>query len=212
MNRKKVILSIFLMILLVLAGIVLPALWEMEKQDSETDAESIHISETDNEASVPVDHTSELEYIGFDKLADFFPDNQTEDFKAQFPAYFKQTGQTAVSSVEFLPGETGYPDKDTTLFQFSLSDGTLLPVTYSASSGAFFFGEEKLQIAKDGRTYPRQTDDTLGSVTTEEIEARQEGGYADTADDSIEETPGSSNTVFSETDASATSDAKEVRP
>ena len=114
--------------------------------------------------------------------------------------------------MEFLPDETGYPDKDTTLLQFSLSNGTLLPVTYSASSGAFFFGEEKLQIAKDSRTYPRQTDDTLSSVTTEEIEARQEGGYADTSNDSIEETPGSSNAVSSEADASAASDAKEVQP
>ena len=30
------------------------------------------------------------------------------------------------------------------------------------------------------RIYTRQTDDSLPSVTTEEIEAMQEGGYADT--------------------------------
>jgi len=188
MSRKKVILSIFLMIALILVGIVLPAIWKMEKQDAEKSAESTHTTTKGKEPStVPIEHVSDLEYIGFDTLKDFFSENQIADLKEQFPSYFEKTGQTEISSLEFLPDETNYPDKDSTLLLFSLSDDTLLPVTYSTSTGAFFFGKEKLQVSSDSRTYTRQTDDTLEPLTTEEIETRQEGGFADTTDDVIEE-------------------------
>ncbi|WP_302789277.1 DUF5038 domain-containing protein [Anaerostipes caccae] len=204
MSRKKVILSIFLMIALVLVGIVLPAIWKMEKQDSEKSAESTHTTTTEKEpTTIPERVVSDLEYIGFDTLKEFFSGSQIADLKEQFPSYFKKTGQTDISSLEFLPDETSYPDKDSTLLLFALSDDTLLPVTYSTSSGAFFFGEEKLQVSADKRTYPRQTDDTLESLTTEDIETRQEGGFADTTDDVIEEP---------EMDSSQPSDTKEVQP
>lgn len=48
-------------------------------------------------------------------------------------------------------------------------------------------GEERLQFYPEHslspRVYPRETDDSLPVVTTEEIESRQEGGYADTKND-----------------------------
>ncbi len=142
MSRKKVILSIFLMIALVLVGIVLPAIWKMEKQDSEKSAESTHTTTTEKEpTTIPEEIVSDLEYIGFDALKEFFSGSQIADLKEQFPSYFEKTGQTDISSLEFLPDETSYPDKGSTRLLFALSDDTLLPVTYSTSSGAFFFGD-----------------------------------------------------------------------
>lgn len=216
MSRKKVILSIFLMIGLILIGIVLPALRKMEKQDSGTSKESSHTSSPEEKAPVSEQTIPVLEYIGFDELENFFSDSQIEDLKEQFPSYLKQTGQTTISSAEFLPEQTSYPDKDTIAFQFALSDHSLLPVTYSTSSGASFFGEEKLQVSGDSRTYPRQTDDSLDTVTTEEIESRQEGGYADTSDDIPEKPENASESSSSEsvpsTGDALNPDAKEVLP
>ncbi len=77
MSRKKVILSIFLMIALVLVGIVLPAIWKMEKQDSEKSAESTHTTTTEKEpTTIPEEIVSDLEYIGFDALKEFFSGSQ----------------------------------------------------------------------------------------------------------------------------------------
>lgn len=207
MSRKKVILSIFLMIALVLVGIVLPTIWKMEKHDSEKETESNQTSIPEKETTVPEETVVQPEYIHFDALKEFFSENQIEDLKEQFPSYFDEIGQNGVSSVEFLPDETSYPEKDTTLLQFSLPDGNKLPVTYSTSSGAFFFGEEKLQVSTAQRTYMRQTDDSLPPVTTEEIEARQEGGFADTTDDVIEEP----ETTLDDS-SNQSSDAEEVQP
>lgn len=216
MSRKKVILSIFLMIGLVLVGIVLPALRKMEKQNPDTRKESSPISSPEEKTPVSEQTIPALKCIGFDGLEDFFSDSQIEDLKEQFPSYLEQTGQTTISSVEFLPEETSYPDKDTTVFQFSLSDDSLLPITYSASTGAFFFGEENLQVSNNSRIYSRQTDDSLGAIATEEIEFRQEGGYADTSDDILEEPENASNSSSSEpvasTGNSSNPDAKEVQP
>ena len=216
MSRKQVILSIFLMIGLILIGMVLPTLRKMEKQNPDTSNESSHTSSPEEKTPVSEQTIPVLEYIGFDELEDFFSDSQIEDLKEQFPSYLEQTWQTTVSSVEFLPEETSYPDKDTTVFQFSLSDDSLLPVTYSTSTGAFFFGEEKLQVSNNSRIYSRQTDDNLDAVTTEEIESRQEGGYADTSDDILEEPENTSEASSSEsvpsTGDSSNPDAKEVQP
>lgn len=220
MSRKKVILSIFLMIALILIGIVLPTIWKMEKLDSKKNKESTHTQATDKEtATAPTEPISALEYISFDMLKEFFSESQITDLKEQFPFYLEKSGQTDISSLEFLADETSYPDKDSTLLLFALSDATLLPVTYSTSSGAFFFGEEKLQVGTDNRKYNRQTDDTLGTFTTEEIEARQEGGYADTTNDVIEDTEPESPATQSESeqpsDVSASNsnpDEKEVQP
>lgn len=212
MSRKKVILSIFLMIALVLIGIVLPTIWKMEKLGSKGNTESTHTSAADNEAIEPTETVSELAYIGFDDLKEFFSQNQITDLEEQFLSYFEITNQTTISSVEFLADETSYPEKDTTLLQFLLSDDTRLPVIYSTSSGAFFFGEEQFQVSEDSRVYTRQTDESLHTVTTEEIEAMQEGGYADTSDDIITETEGNANSMQSESNPSANSDVKEVQP
>ena len=99
-------------------------------------------------------------------------------------SYLQDTGDRYISSVTFLVDETSYPSNGETLFQFSLSDGSKLPVTCLTVDGTFTFGENNQQIDSSGmsdiRIYARQTDNSLPAVTTEEIETMQEGGYADT--------------------------------
>ena len=178
MSRKKLILSILLMIGMIVAGIVLPALWKAEKQKNHTadpnqPAKEIQ-TEGENTASLPT-----LKYVAFEELQAFFAD---------------------ITSVTFLPEQTTYPEGNDIMLTFAFSDNTTLPVTCSTSTGAFLFGEEKLQVSENIITYERKTDQKLPAVTTEEIESMQEGGFADTPND-IEATEPEKKT-----------NAKEVQP
>ncbi|MCI7603052.1 MAG: DUF5038 domain-containing protein [Blautia massiliensis] len=181
MSRKKLILSILLMIGMIVAGIVLPALWKAEKQKNHTadpkqPAKEIQ-KEGEDTASLPT-----LKYVAFEELQ-FFADTQINELKQQLSLYLKETGKTDITSVTFLPEQTTYPEGNDIMLTFALSDNTTLPVTCSTSTGAFLFGEEKLQISENTITYERETDDKLPAVTTEEIESLQEGGFADTPND-----------------------------
>lgn len=198
MSRKKLILSILLMIGMIVAGIVLPALWKAEKQKNHTadpkqPAKEIQ-TEGEDTASLPT-----LKYVAFEELQ-FFADTQINELKQQLSLYLKETGKTDITSVTFLPEQTTYPEGNDIMLTFALSDNTTLPVTCSTSTGAFLFGEEKLQISENTITYERETDDKLPAVTTEEIESMQEGGFADTPND-IEATEPEKKT-----------NAKEVQP
>ena len=168
MSRKKLILSILLMIGMIVAGIVLPALWKAEKQknhtaDKKQPAKEIQTEEEDT-ASLPT-----LKYVAFEELQAFFADTQINELKQQFSLYLKEAGKTDITSVTFLPEQTTYPEGNDIMLTFALSDNTTLPVTCSTSTGAFLFGEEKLQISENTITYERETDQKLPAVTTEEI-------------------------------------------
>ena len=198
MSRKKLILSILLMIGMIVAGIVLPALWKAEKKKNHTadlnqPAKEIQ-TEGEDTASLPT-----LKYVAFEELQ-FFADTQINELKQQLSLYLKETGKTDITSVTFLPEQTTYPEGNDIMLTFALSDNTTLPVTCSTSTGAFLFGEEKLQISENTITYERETDQKLPAVTTEEIESMQEGGFADTPND-IEATEPEKKT-----------NAKEVQP
>ena len=65
---------------------------------------------------------------------------------------------------------------------FSLSDQDTLPVTYHTPTGVFLFGEDGVQVSADTTVYEKQTDDSLPSLTSQDIEHLQEGGYPDTSD------------------------------
>ena len=181
MSRKKLILSILLMIGMIVAGIVLPALWKAEKQKNHTADKKQPTKEIQTEgedtASLPT-----LKYVAFEELQ-FFADTQINELKQQFSLYLKETGKTDITSVTFLPEQTTYPEGNDIMLTFALSDNTTLPVTCSTSTGAFLFGEEKLQVSENIITYERKTDQKLPAVTTEEIESMQEGGFADTPND-----------------------------
>lgn len=186
MSRKKFILSIFLMAALVSVGIILPAM--NQDQTTEQPARRKQVPSTGKTKKPStikeVSSLSGLQYLGFEDLETFLPLIQIEDLKAQMASYLQEAGYTGITSITFLADETTYPSNGETLFHFSLSDGSKLPVTCLTSNGTFTFGEENQQTSSSDtaytRIYTRQTDDTLPAVTTEEIEAMQEGGYADT--------------------------------
>lgn len=186
MSRKKFILSIFLMAALVSAGIILPAMHQDQTTEQPARKKSLPATgKTTKPASIKKESSlSGLQYLGFEDLETFLPLIQIEDLKTQLASYLQETGYINIASVTFLADETTYPSNGETLFQFSLSDGSKLPVTCLTSNGTFTFGEENQQTSSSDtaytRIYTRQTDDTLPAVTTEEIEAMQEGGYADT--------------------------------
>ena len=186
MSRKKFILSIFLMAALVSAGIILPAMHQDQTTEQPARKKSLPaIGKTTKPASIKKESSlSGLQYLGFEDLETFLPLIQIEDLKTQLASYLQETGYINIASVTFLADETTYPSNGETLFHFSLSDGSKLPVTCLTADGTFTFGEENQQTSSSDtaytRIYTRQTDDTLPAVTTEEIEAMQEGGYADT--------------------------------
>lgn len=198
MSRKKLILSILLMIGMIVAGIVLPALWKAEKKKNHTadlnqPAKEIQ-TEGEDTASLPT-----LKYVAFEELQ-FFADTQINELKQQLSLYLKETGKTDITSVTFLPEQTTYPEGNDIMLTFAFSDNTTLPVTCSTSTGAFLFGEEKLQVSENIITYERKTDQKLPAVTTEEIESLQEGGFADTPND------------IEATETEKRTNAKEVQP
>ena len=132
-----------------------------------------------------------MDFLSFEELSQFFSSAQTVSLKEQFPVYLTRTGQTDITSAEYLPDETGYPDTTTVELHFLLSDDSTLPVFYDTMTGAFSFGEERTVLGTSGQTYEKPVVDTLPSVSSSEVEQRQEGGYADvTAPESSARIPG----------------------
>ena len=72
MNRTKVILSIFLMLFLLLAGLVLPSFWKSQKKEASGNKgrePAKETTETNSDTPMP-------EYLDFDALKAFFSDSQ----------------------------------------------------------------------------------------------------------------------------------------
>lgn len=176
MSRLRVILAILLLIILVVIGIVLPSLWRSSKNTSEKQTD---LASSNRDDLTPNEESSDLEYTGFEKLSSFFPDSVTADLKALFPVYLKNSGRAEIKSVTFLPDETTYPDNNTTRLFFQLSDSTRLPVQYIGNLGVLLFGDEEAEFSTEQRSYEKQTDDTLPTVTTDQVETMQESGYDD---------------------------------
>lgn len=185
MNRKKVILSIFLMMVLTFTGLVLPNLWRNQKKEEPLKEKVKPPEEKKPEAP----DKPALEYIDFAALKAFFSDSQISSLKEQFPVYLSETDRTGVAGVTFQPGKTSYPSETSVCLLFELSDGSMLPVTYHTPTGVFLFGEEGMQLTDHSAVYEKQTDDSLPSLTTEEIENLSEGGYPDTPSTPAPDTP-----------------------
>lgn len=176
MNRKKVILSIFLMLFLTITGLVLPNLWKSQKKEEPRKEKAAPPEEQEASAL----ERQKLEYTDFAALKAFFSDSQIASVKKQFPVYLSETDRADIKSVTFLPGKTSYPTETSVCLLFELSDGSTLPVIYHTPTGVFLFGAEGTQVTDESASYEKQTDDSLPSLTTEEIENLPEGGYPDT--------------------------------
>ncbi len=184
MSRIKLILSILLMLVLLLVGIILPAHYRSRKSPSEPEMPK----ETSEDSGTPEELT-EMDFLSFEELSQFFSAAQTASLKKQFPVYLTGAGRTDITSAAFLPEETRYPDTTTVELHFLLSDERTLPVFYDTMTGVFSFGEEKKVIDGTIQTYEKPVDDTLPSISSSEVETRQEGGYADvTAPPQVSET------------------------
>ena len=174
MHSEWPFLSIFLFILLITVSIILPTIWRMDKDGLKKDTSPEKSSE-----SFPEKPSLKVTFQDFEKFDSFLASVQIDSLQEQFPEYLKQAGYEGNLTVTFMPEETYYPDKNTTCFYFQLTKEDILTVYYSAPSGAFSFGKEQVTVQTDTITYAKPTDDALPKVTTEDIESRKEGGYAD---------------------------------
>lgn len=180
MSKVKLILSVLLMAL-VLAGTLLPARLHFKNRKSVTVNKKTETTTSIKNKSSSTDIT--LKYLNFDSLKEFFSDNQIDDLKNQFILYLEKSNMTEISSVTFIPEKTSYPYKTTVKLFFVISDDSDLPVFYDTSTGVFFFSEEKISFQSDTKNYTKETDETLSSITSEQIEERTESGYDDTTTD-----------------------------
>ena len=186
MSRIKLILSILLMLLLLAVGIFLPSRLREQSKNPEQEKETASAEKEQKELT-------EMDFLSFEELSQFFSAAQTASLKEQFPVYLTHAGRTDITSAEYLPDETAYPDTITVELHFRLSDDRTLPVFYDTMTGTFSFGEERTVLGASGQTYEKPVVDTLPPVSPNEVEQRQEGGYADVSA-SEKETPAETNT------------------
>ena len=172
MSRIKLILSILLMLLLLAVGIFLPSRLREQSKNPEQEKETASAEKEQKELT-------EMDFLSFEELSQFFSAAQTASLKEQFPVYLTHAGRTDITSAEYLPDETAYPDTITVELHFRLSDDRTLPVFYDTMTGTFSFGEERTVLGASGQTYEKPVVDTLPPVSPSEVEQRQEGGYAD---------------------------------
>lgn len=186
MSRIKLILSILLMLLLLAVGIFLPSRLREQSKNPEQEKETASAEKEQNELT-------EMDFLSFEELSQFFSAAQTASLKEQFPVYLTHAGRTDITSAEYLPDETAYPDTITVELHFRLSDDRTLPVFYDTMTGTFSFGKERTVLGTSGQTYEKPVVDTLPPVSPSEVEKRQEGGYADVSAPE-KETPAETNT------------------
>lgn len=176
MSRKKVFLSIFLFVLLIIVSIILPTVWKLDKKISEKAPTPEKSSDSLPEVTkVPLKVT----FQDFEELSSFLAAIQITSLQEQFPEYLQQAGYEGSLTITFMPEETYYPDKNTSCFYFQITEKDILAVYYNTPSGAFSFGKNKTVIQSDPISYTKPTDENLPKVTTEDIEEFMEGGYAD---------------------------------
>ena len=176
MSRIKLILSILLMLFLLLVAIFLPSRLRERKEPPKLGKETVSA-----EKEAKQNELTEMDFLSFEELSQFFSFAQTASLKEQFPVYLTHAGRTDITSAEYLPDETAYPDTITVELHFLLSDDSTLPVFYDAMTGTFSFGKEREVLGASGQTYEKPVVDTLPPVSASEVEQRQEGGYADVA-------------------------------
>lgn len=137
----------------------------------------------------------------------FFSKEQVKLFQEELTSYLKNVKQISITSIRFLADDTTYPNASDINFLFQLPDKSVLPVYYTSSTGRFFFGEERTPDSGKEIIYERPTDDKLPSITTEEIEQLQEGGYDDTSVNSEKAAP-----VTEVPETPSMEEPKEVQP
>lgn len=139
MNRKKVILSILMMVFLIAVGFVLPHLFKEKRGEKPASSAPTKEETTDTEQS---SSKTALTFLDFSALQNFFSKGQIETLCQELQTYLTDTGNTSITSVQFLEDKTTYPNASDIGFSFRLSDDSVLPVYYSSSIGRFFYAME----------------------------------------------------------------------
>ena len=89
MSRLKLILSILLMLFLLLVAIFLPS--KLREQKETPDPEAQEEAATQEETTQPEELT-EMDFLSFEELSQFFSSAQTASLKEQFPLYLTLIG------------------------------------------------------------------------------------------------------------------------
>ena len=174
MSKSKLILSILLLLALVGIGIILPYIWKHNHQKSASSSAVSEKHSVQKSSAAP-----QFTYKGFDELEIFLPESVVADLRELFSTYLIASEIYDDITITFLPDATSYPSEDSTELTFQLSNDSALPVIY-LSDGSFLFGEEKMKLVPENTIYDKPDNPDLPNLTSEEIEARQEGGIPDT--------------------------------
>ena len=206
-NRKKAILAIFMMAFLIIIGFVFPSIWKSQKGNKKSETENTQHDNNENAETEQAENNESISFQDFEALEDFFSKEQVKLFQEELTSYLKNVKQMSLTSIRFLADDTTYPNASDINFLFQLPDKSVLPVYYTSSTGRFFFGEERTPDSGKEIIYERPTDDKLPSITTEEIEQLQEGGYDDTSVNSEKAAP-----VTEVPETPSMEEPKEVQP
>ena len=205
MNRKKAILAIFMMAFLIIIGFVFPSIWKSQKGNKESETENTQHDDSEHAETEQAETNESITFQDFEALEDFFSKEQVKLFQEELTSYL--TNVKSLTSIRFLADATIYPNASDINFSFQLPDKSVLPVYYTSSTGRFFFGEERTPDSGKEIIYERPTDDKLPSITTEEVEQLQEGGYDDTSMNLEKAAP-----VTEVPETPSTEEPKEVQP
>ena len=207
MNKKKAILAIFMMAFLIIIGFILPSIWKSQKGNKKSEAENTQHDDSEHAETEQAENNESITFQDFEALEDFFSKEQVKLFQEELTSYLTNVKQISLTSICFLADATTYPNASDINFSFQRPDKSVLPVYYTSSTGRFFFGEERTPDSGKEIIYERPTDDKLPSITTEEVEQLQEGGYDDTS-----ENPEDAPPVTEVPETPSTEEPKEVQP
>ena len=207
MNRKKAILAIFMMAFLIIIGFVFPSIWKSQKGNKKSETENTQHDNNENTETEQAENNESISFQDFEALEYFFSKEQVKLFQEELTSYLKNVKQMSLTSIRFLADDTTYPNASDINFLFQLPDKSVLPVYYTSPTGRFFFGEERTPDSGKEIIYERPTDDKLPSITTEDIEQLQEGGYDDTSVNSEKAAP-----VTEVPETPSMEEPKEVQP
>jgi hypothetical protein len=178
MNKKKLALSILLLLFLVGACIIIPIILKGNAEKPDPNISETPPTETTAQTTTPV--LVELTYKQFEDLEVLLAQEQIESLEQQLTSYISLYAPEH-DTVTFIPEKTAYPNEYTLELSFLLSDNDNLSVYYNLRTDSFTFSEEQIMVeVKEDMTYEKPVDYTLPNYTTEEIERMQEGGFPDT--------------------------------
>ncbi len=132
MNRKKVILAIFMMAFLIIIGFVFPSIWKSQKGNKKSETENTQHDNNENTETEQAENNESISFQDFEALEYFFSKEQVKLFQEELTSYLKNVKQMSLTSIRFLADDTTYPNASDINFLFQLPDKSVLPVYYTS--------------------------------------------------------------------------------